>query len=148
SMNNQFFDDASSSLIKSGELYPLCLFAESVGFGHSRMKELKSTPTTLGTLDNIKSLMALSTRWSVTIDSVLFSNGVWAGPNTNGFVERLSAKINGARDMLKELAQKLDAGESSANILAHARSVAGPSDEPPEKRLAPSRDAMLDPNYY
>jgi hypothetical protein len=145
-LGNQFFDDASSGLIKSGELYPLCLFADSVGFGYERMKELKSTPTALNTLDNIKSLMAMSTRWSFTIDSVLFSNGVWVGPNTDRYVERMTAEINGSRDMLKELAKKLDAGEPIANILAHARTAAGPKDEPPENRLL-DHQKMKDPNY-
>jgi hypothetical protein len=145
-MSNSFFDDVSDSLIKSGELYPLCAFVNSAGFGRERLREIKSDPQMTDTLSAIKSLLARSTRWSFTIDSVLFSNGVWVGPNKNGYVELLSARINGARDMLKELAQKLDAGEPIDNVLAHAQSYAGPQDEPPANRMM-DRQKLTDPNY-
>jgi len=146
-LSNSFFDDVSDSLIKSGELYPLCLFAESVGFGRGRLRELKSDPQMTNTLSFLNSLLAWSTRWSFTIDSVLFSNGVWVGPNTSGYVERMTAQINGARDLLKELAQKLDAGEPTANVLAHAQSYAGPPDEAFAMRMM-DREKMFDPNYH
>src|SRR5262245_55382738 len=145
-LSNSFFDDVSDSLIKSGELYPLCLFAESVGFGRERLRELKSDPQMTNTLSVLNSLLVWSTRWSFTIDSVLLSNGLWVGPNTSGYVERMTAQIIGARDLLKELALKLDAGEPIANVLAHARAYAGPEDEPPANRIM-DREKMFDPNY-
>ncbi len=145
-LGNSFFNNASDSLIKPGELYPLCLFAESAGFGRERLRELKSDQQTTNTLSVLNSLLARSTRWSLTIDSVLFSNGVWVGPNTDGFVERLTAQINGARDLLKELAQKLDAGEPVGNLLAHARAYAGAPNEKPEQRM-PDRRQITNPNY-
>jgi hypothetical protein len=147
SINSSFFDDVSDSLIKSGEHYPLCLFAQSVGFGREPMSELKSDAQMTETLSAINTLMARSTRWSFTIESVLFSNGVWVGPNSTGYVERMTARINGARDLLKELAQKLDAGEATANVLAHARAYAGPADEPASKRMM-DRERINDPNYH
>ena len=148
-MSNQFFDDASYSLIKAGELYPHCLFADCGGFSPDRMTTLKNNQQTTLKLDNVKGLMAISTRWSITIDSVLFSNGVWAGPNTDGHVERQTAQINGARDMLKELAQKLDAGEPVTNLLAHALAVSGrrPGERPDDKLPDGFREKMYDPNY-
>src|SRR5215475_4473636 len=146
-LNSSFFNDVSSSLIKSGELYPLCLFAESVGFRRERLREIKSDPQVTNTLSILNSLLARSTRWSVTIDSVLFSNGVWVGPNTDGYVERLTAQINGARDLLKELAQKLDAGEPIADVLAHAQANGGPPDEVFDKGVM-DRQKMADPNYH
>jgi hypothetical protein len=145
-LSSPFFDDVSYSLIKSGELYPLCPFVESVGFGRERLREIKSSPETANTLSVLNTLLARSTRWSFTIDSVLFSNGEWVGPNTSGHAERMTAQINGARDLLKELAQKLDAGEPIANILGHAKAYAGPLDEKPAQRM-PDRQKMNDPNY-
>ncbi|MGH9834135.1 MAG: hypothetical protein ACREBD_07445 [Blastocatellia bacterium] len=146
-ISNPFFNDVSDSLIKAGEFYPLCQLADGVGFGRARMTELKSDAQAKQTLALLDALIARSMRWSFDIDSVLFSNGVFVGPDRLGYVGATSARINAARDILKEVAQKIDAGEPMSNVLAHANAYASIPEEALDAQYPDVRKRMRDPDY-
>lgn len=144
-MGNSVFNNVAESLIKPGEQYPLSLLLDSVGFGRQRAQEIKSDGQTKQRLERVNAQIARSVKWSVEIDGVLFSNGVCVGPNTTKYLDLLDARIRGARDMVNELANRLDAGEPAADVLAHARSFAEITDERLEAPLPDFRERMHNP---
>lgn len=144
-MGNSVFNNVAESLIKPGEQYPLSLLLDSVGFGRQRAQVIKSDGQTKQRLERVNAQIARSVKWSVEIDGVLFSNGVCVGPNTTKYLDLLDARIRGARDMVNELANRLDAGEPAADVLAHARSFAEITDEQLEAPFPDFRERMHNP---
>ncbi|MGH9842737.1 MAG: hypothetical protein ACREEM_28670 [Blastocatellia bacterium] len=147
SIPNNVFNAPGRGLIQPGEQYPLCLLLERAGFGRERATEIKGDDDARRRLERVNALIARSVKWSVSVDGVLFSNGVFIGPDTIKYFDVLSARIRGARDIINELQQKLSAGEPNDAVFAHARSYASITDEALE---APYPDRPLrfhNPDY-
>jgi hypothetical protein len=143
-MGNQVFNKVSDSLIRPGEQYPLSLLLESAGFGRQKAREIKLDDQVNQRLEGVNMLIARSVKWSVDIDGVLFSNGVFVGSDTLKYFNALDAQTRGARDMITELAKRLDAGE---DVFAFARPIAEVTDEALEAPYPDRRERMRNPEY-
>ena len=90
-------------------------------------------------------LLARSTKWSIEIDSILLSNGLFVGRDTVGRVDTLKSKIQGARDLAAELQSK---SNDIGSFLAHAQAVTGVSREDLEKKYPDIRARLKSPAYF
>jgi hypothetical protein len=63
--------------------------------------------------DHVKKRLEANDKWSVDIDCVLFSDGVFAGPDTYLQFDQLEVENRGRVDMIAELNRKLDDGEDA-----------------------------------
>jgi hypothetical protein len=120
SRSNPIFNNLLGSLIKPGEQCPWSLLE-----GHCfwRLKAVMATPevSQRERRDQLKTRFAASVKWSVDIDGVLFSDGVFVGPDTTQWFDHLEAEIRAASDLIAELNRKLDDGEDA---FAHAEQYA------------------------
>jgi hypothetical protein len=116
----------SWGLIKAGQQSPWSLLE---GHGFSRLKAIMD-PGKLSLLeerrDNIKARFARNDRWSVDVDGVLFSDGVFAGPDSARWFDRFEQRVKAARDLIADLNRMLDNGEDA---LAHAEQFASITNE-------------------
>lgn len=151
-LDNAVFNSTNESLIKAGEQYPLSLLSKGLGIGRERMREIKDDAESKQNLDaeskqnldTVNQLIARSVRWSFYVDAVLFSNGVMIGPDSTHYLDALTARINGGRDLFREVAEKLDRGE---NAWAHAASYAAETEEQIDARFPDVRARMRNPDY-
>jgi hypothetical protein len=71
--------------------------------------------------DQRKAQIATSEKWTVEVDGVLFSDGVFVGPDTRMWFDTFEAQNRAATDLIAELNRKLDDGEDA---FAHAEQCA------------------------
>jgi hypothetical protein len=63
--------------------------------------------------DHVKKRLEANDKWSVDIDCVLFSDGVFAGPDTYLKFDQLEVENRGRVELIAELNRKLDDGEDA-----------------------------------
>ena len=115
----------SRPLIKAGAQSPWSLL-EGADFLNQKIDLAKNEAGRKEERDRVKAQFARIAKWSVEVDGVLFSDGVFAGPDTGHWFDRFEAGVRGARDFLAELNQKLDKGEDA---LAYAEQCASITNE-------------------
>ncbi|MCI0663427.1 MAG: hypothetical protein L0220_20365 [Acidobacteria bacterium] len=126
--NSPVFYDPTKGLIKPNGRYAMCLLLPSAGISvenaQGLKQEIKNDDKLQNQLAHLNGLIARSVKWSVDVDGVLFSNGIYVGPDSSKTFDRLNARIKGARDLIEELMQKLNNNQSNAEVLAHAKPLA------------------------
>lgn len=126
-ISSPVFNDTEGRLVGANQQYTLSLLAQGLGMaGEGVLREMKNDDQTQKNLNAVKSLIARSVRWSFNIDAVMFSNGVMVGPNENGYLDVLTSRINGARDLIREVSEKFNRSEDA---WAHAASYAATTEE-------------------
>ena len=76
--------------------------------------------TTGGGVDKARQLSE-STKVTISIDGVLFVDGTFVGPDSQGFFRSLKAEIEARRDLIEEMAQGLN---GDAEAMRHVESLA------------------------
>jgi hypothetical protein len=91
-----------------------------------KQSAIKSNTTrTLGELQN---KLKTSGSWNASLDSILFTDGTFAGPDTSGEFARLKAELDGRADFLQELSAILarpnaDQAQLCAEVFNLAKNV-------------------------
>mgnify|MGYP000222805350 CR=1 FL=1 len=143
---DDIFNNTSHNLIGSGGLRGISLLAQNGGFGTptGQITEIKDDEWTQAQLARLNTLLSHSVRWSVEIDGALLSNGLYVGLDATSRFAFLQAKIQGARDMINELALK--AGDPGA-LVGFAQEAAKVTMEDLEKKFPDVRTRMKNPEY-
>jgi hypothetical protein len=115
----------SWGLIKAGAQFPWSLL-EGPGFHRHKAVLARTDARVVERRENIKAQLARNDRWSVDVDGVLFSDGVFAGPDTFLWFDHFEAEVRAARDLIAELNRMLDNGEDA---LARAEQCASITNE-------------------
>jgi hypothetical protein len=149
---NQFFSDPTLNMIPPNGRLVHCLLLHSYGFAptKSREREIKNDEQLQHQLNHLNALIARSEKWSVDLDGVLFSNGIYVGPDSAKYFDQLNARFKGARDAIDELMQKLNNNEPYANAFAHAQSYASryaDLEAQAQAQLSDMPQRMRDPAY-
>lgn len=137
------FNYVSGNVIESGEqsLWSPINGPRARQQGGARIRsEVKS----VGAADRVETLLARSVKWSVSIDGALFRSGAFVGPDTNGYFEFIYGQTQGARDLIRELNDKLDAGEDA---FALAEQIASVTDKQIEAPYPNFRERMRNPDH-
>jgi hypothetical protein len=147
SFSNQMFNNPAESLIKPNGRYGMCLLSPSAGFSSQKTQEIKNNDQLKNQLNQLNGLIARSVKWSVDIDGVLFSNGVYVGADSAKYFDFYNAKFKGARDLIDELMRKLNNNEPYADVFAHAQSYASITDADLQSPFPDFRQRMTNPVY-
>jgi hypothetical protein len=102
----------SRPLIKAGAQSPWSLL-EGADFLNRKIDLAKNEARLKEKRDRVKAQFARIARWSVDVDGVLFSDGVFAGQDTSLWFDSFEAKVRATRDFIAELNRKLDDGEDA-----------------------------------
>ncbi len=145
-MGTPVFNDLTESIVEPQSFYPVSLLPDGSGIGKERLRqhEWKDDANARRRLETVSGLIARSVRWSFHIDSVMFSNGQMIGPDEYRYLAVLTAKINGARDLIKEIGMKLNRNEDA---WAHAESYAARTDKEIEADFPDRRQRYRSPEY-
>jgi hypothetical protein len=87
-----------------------------------------------------------SNNWTVELGGALFADGVFIGKD-NMYFDFVTGQINGARDLVKEMAQKVENGQSGQSLSAHLNQYSQVTED---QLLAPFKNrgqAMTDPHF-
>jgi hypothetical protein len=147
SFSNQMFNNPAESLIKPNGKYGMCLLLPSAGFSSQKTQEIKKNNQLTNQLNQLNSLIARSAKWSVDIDGVLFSNGIYVGADSAKYFDFYNTKYKGARDLIEELMQKLNDNKPHADVFAHAQAYASITDAELEAPFSDFRQRMNNPVY-
>ncbi|MGH9802794.1 MAG: hypothetical protein ACRD82_20710, partial [Blastocatellia bacterium] len=146
-LDNIFSNTASVNLIEFGDASRgMSLLSRSMGLGgeFNQVTEIKDDQYTQTQINALNGLLAHSVRWTVEIDGVLLSNGLYVGPDNAGFFNCLQSEIKGTRDLIAELAQKTS---DPATFFALASTEAGVTKEALESKYPNFRERMRSPGY-
>lgn len=140
-------NNVSHNLIQAGTSRVFCLLANNGGLDtpYGQATTIKDDEYTQSRRNQLNDLLARSTKWSIEIDSILLSNGLFVGRDTVGRVDTLKSKIQGARDLAAELQSK---SNDIGSFLAHAQAVTGVSREDLEKKYPDIRARLKSPAYF
>jgi hypothetical protein len=83
---------------------------------------------TTQSLSALQNQLKTSASWSASLDSILFTDGTFAGPDTSGYFDRLKAQFDGRADFLQELSAILanpsaNQAQAYADIFSRAKNV-------------------------
>lgn len=140
-------NNVSHNLIQAGTSRVFCLLANNGGLdtSYGQTTTIKDDEYTQSRRNQLNDLLARSTKWSIEIDSILLSNGLFVGRDTVGRVDTLKSKIQGARDLAAELLSK---SNDVGALLAHAQAVTNVSREDLEKKYPDIRARLKSPAYF
>jgi hypothetical protein len=140
-------NNVSHNLIQAGTSRAFCLLANNGGLDtpYGQATTIKDDEYTQSRRNQLNDLLARSTKWSIEIDSILLSNGLFVGRDTAGRFDTLKSKIQGARDLAAELQGK---SNDAGSFLAHAQAVTGVSREDLEKKYLDIRARLKSPAYF
>jgi hypothetical protein len=138
------FNNVSYSLIPAGNQQVMCLLASNIGIGQLHSVEMKDEVRAQQQLARLNGLLAQSVKWSVEIDSLLLSNGLFVGPDNAHKFDALQSGIQGGRDMIAELSQKTD---RPGDFFDHAGSYAAVKADDLEARFPDIRVRMASPQF-
>jgi hypothetical protein len=130
----------SRGLIKAGNQCPWSLLEGSYFW---RQKAILATTDARKEerREHLKARFGRIARWSVDFDGVLFSDGVFAGPDTAMWFNNFETQVRAARDLIAELNRKLDDGEDA---LAHAEQCASITIERIDEQCAPITNEQIE----
>ncbi|MFN0110759.1 MAG: hypothetical protein ACKVZH_18015 [Blastocatellia bacterium] len=146
-LDNIFSNTASVNLIESSNASRgMSLLSRDMGLGgeFNRITEIKDDQYTQTLINRLNELLAQSVRWTVEIDGLLLSNGLYVGPDNAGFFNVLQSEIKGTRDLVAELAQKT--GDPVA-FFAQASTEAKVTKEALESKYPNFRERMRSTGY-
>src|SRR5262249_50650406 len=141
------FTNPAEGLIQPNGQYAMSLLLPGAGFSRDPVQEVKNDDRLSRELTGLNSLIARSVKWSVDVDGVLFSNGVYVGPDSAKYFDFVKAKYGGGRDLIQELVDKINGNQPYASIFAHAQSYASITDKDLEAPFPDFRTRMTDPVY-
>lgn len=93
------------------------------------------------TLDAVRAELSQYTNITVTLDGAFFDDGLFVGPDSTGFFDKVVAKRNAKRDLILQIKQDLRQGKSKEQILNHLEELANGRD-------ADSNSNSTNDSYY
>jgi hypothetical protein len=151
SYGNTFSNNPAQGLIKPNGKYARSLLMSGTVVAYAGPEppklEIKNDERYKRQLDNLNGKLARSVKWSVDIDGVLFSNGIFVGPDTLKTFDSLNARFKGEKDLIEELMQILNNNQPIADVFAHAQPLASITNAELEASYPDFRDRMRNPDY-
>src|SRR5215510_826506 len=145
------FRDATVGLIKPQGHFPVSLLLSAGGHLSNDVesrKEIKNDKEFQSKLAGLNALLSRSVKWSVDIDGVLFSNGVFVGPDTAKNFDNLGAQVNGDRDLIAEAMQKINIKTPTSEVFANIKVVAAIKDKDIMDQYPDPRKRMTSPEFH